>query len=59
MILEELLPMDYQPPRDHRRLIAAQDRERADKNAETLLAWYVMAFGETVGRLLFEEASRG
>jgi hypothetical protein len=45
-------------PAHAERLKAAQDRERADRNAETLLAWYVTAFGEVVGKILFNEATR-
>lgn len=53
MIIEELI----EPAPTHiARLAAAQDRERADRNAETLLAWYQTTFGEVVGRVLFDES---
>lgn len=56
-ILEELLHAS--PPVDTARLAAAQDRERADRNAETLTAWYVASFGDEVGRVLADEHMRG
>lgn len=57
MLIEELL--HESPPVHTDRLRAQQDRERADRNAETLLAWHVACFGEVVGRRLFEESQRG
>ena len=55
MIIEELI----EPAPSHvERLKAAQERERADRNAETLLAWYVTCFGEVVGRQLYAEHAR-
>lgn len=56
MIFEELIEPT---PERTARLAAQQERERADRNAETLLAWYITAFGETVGRVLFEESQHG
>lgn len=56
MIFEELIEP---APERAERMAAQQERERADRNAETLLAWYITAFGETAGRVLFEEATRG
>ncbi len=52
MIIEELI----EPAPTHvERLQRAQDRERADRNTETLRAWYVSAFGEVVGTRLWTE----
>ena len=37
------------------RLIAQQDRERDQRNAENLRAWHEKTFGPVVGRVLYEE----
>lgn len=46
MIFEELIEPS---PADTARLIAQQERDRAARNADALLRWYVATFGPTVG----------
>lgn len=56
MRIEELI----EPQPSHvERLQRAQERERADRNAETLLAWYVAGYGPVAGRVLWQEHCRG
>lgn len=52
-MIEELLYVTK--PVHTARLRDAQDRERADKNAETLLSWYTTTYGIEVGTFLHRE----
>lgn len=56
MTIDEILPLDYQPATDTRRLAQQQDAEREQRNRGNLVDWHVKTFGPIAGVILGREA---